>query len=208
MNETSSKHQPWTLGQDCRACTPEDRKGCPYCVGTGTMRYVGWADEPWSEVIPGLWIGGHEYQAQEPTFEPDWGVVGPTYIVTADELAEARFDVVASLYEDDCHPGEDVEHLSMVIDDNLFRMPTVDQIESLWEMAEQVACHVRAERKVLVRCHAGLNRSSLVAALAMIQMGHEPQEAIDLIREKRSPRFALFNNRFVEIILAQTVRST
>jgi protein-tyrosine phosphatase len=46
----------------------------------------------------------------------------------------------------------------------------------------------RAEAPVLVHCQAGLNRSSVVAALVLI--GDEVQtgaEAINLLREKRSP---------------------
>lgn len=40
---------------------------------------------------------------------------------------------------------------------------------------------------VLVHCQAGLNRSGLVAGLALVLEGKAPGDAIALLREKRSP---------------------
>jgi hypothetical protein len=45
----------------------------------------------------------------------------------------------------------------------------------------------RSEGKTLVHCQAGLNRSNLVTALALIRGGMAPADAIALLREKRSP---------------------
>jgi len=39
--------------------------------------------------------------------------------------------------------------------------------------------------RVLIRCQAGINRSSFVTALVLIKEGHSAKEAIDLIRSKR-----------------------
>jgi protein-tyrosine phosphatase len=50
--------------------------------------------------------------------------------------------------------------------------------------------------KVLVHCQAGLNRSGLVAGIALMKMGHTAQEAIDLLRHSRSP-MVLCNDTFV-----------
>ena len=52
----------------------------------------------------------------------------------------------------------------------------------------------------LVHCQAGLNRSSFTLALAMRQWGSSAQEAIYLIREKRSPA-CLCNPYFEEYLL-------
>ena len=54
---------------------------------------------------------------------------------------------------------------------------------------------------VLVRCQAGLNRSGLVVARVLIDNGMKPQDAIDVIREMRSPN-ALFNPAFTKYLLA------
>jgi len=45
----------------------------------------------------------------------------------------------------------------------------------------------RKDAPTLVHCQAGLNRSGLVAALALILDGMDAQAAIALLREKRSP---------------------
>ena len=44
----------------------------------------------------------------------------------------------------------------------------------------------RASGVVLVHCQAGLNRSGLVAATALIRSGHEPKAAIELLKSSRS----------------------
>lgn len=40
-------------------------------------------------------------------------------------------------------------------------------------------------RKVLVHCAGGRNRSALVLGRALVEMGHQPEAAIQLMREKR-----------------------
>jgi protein-tyrosine phosphatase len=54
----------------------------------------------------------------------------------------------------------------------------------------------------LLNCQAGLNRSSLVAALVLKRMGRSSEEAIALLREKRSPA-VLCNPSFEKWLLTQ-----
>lgn len=54
----------------------------------------------------------------------------------------------------------------------------------------------------LVHCQAGLNRSGLVAARALMLMGHTADSAIDLLREKRSPA-VLCNRSFESFLLGR-----
>jgi len=56
----------------------------------------------------------------------------------------------------------------------------------------------------LIHCQAGLNRSGLLAALVLIRLGRSPQEAIALLREKRSPA-VLCNPHFESFLLAREV---
>jgi hypothetical protein len=56
-------------------------------------------------------------------------------------------------------------------------------------------------KKVGIRCQAGMNRSSLICALVLMKDGFTAEQAIGLIREKRS-KHALFNKKFVEYLLA------
>ena len=64
-----------------------------------------------------------------------------------------------------------------------------------------------AGRQVLVRCYHGYNRSGLVVAHALVQRGGTPDEAIRLIRARRSA-WALHNELFVAYLRAglHTVR--
>jgi hypothetical protein len=77
-------------------------------------------------------------------------------------------------------------------------MPDVEQLH---EIADAVNVAL-AKGKTLVHCQAGLNRSNLVAALALIKTGREPAAAIKLLREKRSP-VVLCNETFEAWLLGQ-----
>jgi protein-tyrosine phosphatase len=65
-----------------------------------------------------------------------------------------------------------------------------DSTDQGFEQIDELARYVNTRRQtgiVLVHCQAGLNRSSLVAARALILAGMPPKFAIDLIRKQRSP---------------------
>lgn len=72
----------------------------------------------------------------------------------------------------------------------------------LHELAEAVNDALARGGKVLVHCQAGLNRSNLVTALALIKRGRTPEDAIALLREKRSP-VVLCNQSFENWLLRQ-----
>lgn len=61
-------------------------------------------------------------------------------------------------------------------------MPDIDQLH---EIADKVVEYVK-DGPTLVHCQAGLNRSGLVAGLALVKMGRTPQEAVDLLRSRRT----------------------
>lgn len=63
--------------------------------------------------------------------------------------------------------------------------------------ARTVAERVTAGRRVLVHCAAGLNRSGVVSARALMFMGHPVADAIARVRAARVP-YALSNPDFVE----------
>lgn len=54
--------------------------------------------------------------------------------------------------------------------------------------------------KTLVHCQAGLNRSGLITALALIESGREPEDAIKLLRDQRSSA-VLCNQTFANWLL-------
>ncbi len=52
---------------------------------------------------------------------------------------------------------------------------------------------------MLVRCHSGYNRSGLVVAQTLIELGQDPATAIALVRQRRSP-WALNNRTFEQYL--------
>jgi dual specificity protein phosphatase-like protein len=70
------------------------------------------------------------------------------------------------------------------------------------ELATFVASLVTSGRRVLVHCTEGLNRSGVVIARALMEMGMSSTEAIDLVRRRRGPSVdgfaALGNPAFVD----------
>lgn len=139
--------------------------------------------EPWNEIRPHLWMGGHYWT--DPSGEPQLAVV------------RDEFELVVSLFSQTGHgPDPDVEHRVLEIPD----APLVAaQIEQVRRLAEEVADEVKNGRKTLVRCQAGLNRSGLVTGHALMCMGLAAGDAITLIRRRRSP-FALHNPTFEEYL--------
>ncbi len=152
--------------------------GVPYCT------------EPYSEIVPGLYIGGHDYQ---PDGTP-WRL---------DAIVGAEFDLVISMYERPGHgPADGVTHLYLRIPDGNL---TAEQLADLRTLADWAAEAVHNGSKCLNRCQAGLNRSSLVAAFTMLRLGYDAAEAIATIRARRSPN-ALFNTHFQRYIADEAAR--
>ena len=140
-------------------------------------------DSPWDEIVPSLWMGGHEYVDREGLWTP--AVVG------------LEFDVVYSLYQREGYgPAFGVEDHFLDIPDELL---TAEQILGVFRLAAAVTFHWNAGRTVLVRCRSGLNRSGLVIAQALINNGRTAEAAVELIRARRSPR-ALNNQLFVDYL--------
>lgn len=139
--------------------------------------------DPWNEVSPGLWMGGHHWT-------DDAGSSHAAIVVQ-------EFDLVISLFTLPGHgPGPRIEHVVAEIPDS----PLIgDQILTVQQLARTAAQAVRDGRSVLVRCNAGYNRSGLVVAQTLIELGHKAPEAVETVRQKRSP-FALNNQLFVDYL--------
>ncbi|MGW7409538.1 protein-tyrosine phosphatase family protein [Streptomyces sp. NPDC054833] len=139
-------------------------------------------DSPWSEIVPGLWMGGHEFK-------------GPSGL----ELAVVRdeFDLVQTLLRLPGHgPDPGVEHHVWPIPDGPL---DGTQLAGVMRLARAAGDALDAGRSVLVRCYSGYNRSGLVVAHALVGRGHSAEEAIRLIRSRRSP-WALHNELFVDYL--------
>lgn len=68
--------------------------------------------------------------------------------------------------------------------------PMYDDLDEDTDQVDEIAARVnelRASGKTLVHCQAGLNRSGLVAARALMLEGASAANAIGLLRERRDP---------------------
>ena len=133
---------------------------------------IGWVELPdqlYAEIAPGLYQGG-------------------SYLPLS---SAAGFDAVFTLFGDADAPRDPrVAH-------KIWHIPDADcpSDADLLIAARWVLEKWTTGDKVLVRCFAGLNRSGLVVARTLILAGASPDEAISLIRSKRSPH-ALCNSEF------------
>ena len=164
----------------CHACyaEPDVVADCAACGGTGRATRMPLCDDPWNEVVPGLWQGGHDVRSQD----------GAACVV-GDE-----FDLVVSLASREGYgPADGVEHVVVRMADAGVDGALAERLDAV---ARDVATVVEDGRRVLVRCSGGLNRSGLVVALALGHLGHEPDAAMALVRDARGP-WALTNPGFV-----------
>lgn len=142
-------------------------------------------DRPWDEIVPGLWMGGHEFRS----------VSGlRAFAVVRDE-----FDLVQTLLRLPGHgPDPGVEHHVWPIPDGPL---DGTHLAGVMRLAEAASAALEAGRRVLVRCYHGYNRSGLVVAQTLILRGRSAEEAIRLVRDRRSP-WALHNELFAEYLRA------
>ena len=73
-------------------------------------------------------------------------------------------------------------------------------------LARLLAERVQAGDKVVVYCAGGLNRSGLVIAQTLIELGRRPSEAVALVRAARG-KWALSNPAFESFLLDQERQS-
>lgn len=145
-----------------------------------TLESIPFPTRPWDEVAPNLFVGGHIANNGHDCRPRD------------------EFDVVVSLVNEG--PAFEPDNGMVVYYE--FDDADLDPIHHshLDGLADMIARFTQNGFRVLVRCHGGINRSAMVAALAMRRMmGCSAEEAIEWIREARSPH-CLFNGSFVAYI--------
>ena len=132
-----------------------------------------------SEVVRGLYVGS----------KPPPGRHGMDVIV----LAAAEYQPPAHLF-----PGTEVIHAPL--DDDPRRAMRDDEIATATKAAVRVAKLLRSGRRVLSTCQMGLNRSSLIAALAMHEVyGMTADEIVGKLRRARG-QWALSNPNFEKLL--------
>lgn len=81
------------------------------------------------------------------------------------------------------------------------RLPNETALRGL---ARYVSALMDAGHNVLVHCHSGMNRASLVSGCTLITRGMSPEEAIETLERRRDPR-VLSNTTFREWLLKEAV---
>ena len=144
-----------------------------------------WPEAAPHEILPGLWQGGTDEEAE---------VGRPRPADHHDALygRATRFDTVVTLYAEAQPAPWGVEELR-------YGFPDADLTPAFAARVLDLARHAHrrwtAGARVLVRCQAGVNRSGLVTALVLMLDGRTADEAIALIRARRAPA-ALCNEHF------------
>lgn len=139
------------------------------------------------EIVPGLWQG-----SKPPTGR---------------KVADAGFDVAvfcAREYQpsDVYFPGVQVI-LSPNEDDPMYPIAKQD-LQTAVATASRLASLLAEDKKILVTCMAGINRSGLVVALTLHKVFHYSGRAcIDIVRERRQfhDGTALRNPQFVDVLM-------
>ncbi len=94
-------------------------------------------------------------------------------------------------------PGVEVIHVPM---DDVDRPLSSSELRRVRRASARVARRLVAGRRVLVTCHAGLNRSGIITAGALILLtGADACSVVRRVRQQRSPD-ALSNPSFVEAL--------
>ena len=83
---------------------------------------------------------------------------------------------------------------------------TPAQLKLVKRTALEVAQHLQNNTAVLCTCLMGLNRSALVAGLALRKLGFSGEDTLTMIRKYRSPN-ALFNKTFEKLVREMRVRT-
>ena len=106
------------------------------------------------------------------------------------------FDSVVSLCAYTLPVGWLVKEMRFAFPDGPLELWTIKEIEAI---ADWVHVQWKAGDRVLIRCQAGMNRSSLVTALVLLKDGLSADGAIALIRKQRS-EYCFSNKHFVEYL--------
>jgi hypothetical protein len=133
----------------------------------------------YSQIIDGL------YQGSAPSPGPDAGKKFDALVLMAHEHQPTQKEF----------PG--IEVLQAGIWD---ARPSGQDIQKAYKAAQWVATRLKAGKKVLVTCMAGLNRSGMVSAMSLIMMGYPPKNAMALVKNARGPK-ALSNKHFNQVLL-------
>jgi protein tyrosine phosphatase len=141
----------------------------------------------WNEIVPRLWLGGTD--DSDVTY---YGNKKQDAFITV-----KNFDFVVSMYASSLPVDWFVQEIRFGIWDSNMEDFSTEELRDIVQLAHKAW---KNNKRVLIRCQAGLNRSGLVMALVLIREGYEPAEAIRIMRENRSS-MVLCNRNFVRWLM-------
>jgi len=100
-------------------------------------------------------------------------------------LQEAGIEVAEFFFEDGQLPSKEIIEQWLAKVDDFFEGGHNSTSSSVGANFDDVRCDSDDEKRIAVHCVAGLGRAPLMVALAMIDHGCSPLNAIRLIREHR-----------------------
>lgn len=154
--------------------------------------------QTWNEILPGLTLGGTDSHDDMANLSSDSDAFGmPEATITKD-----KFDTVVTLYAWAKPADWFVKEVRLgILDGDLSDFDWVEMRNLV------LTAHTdwKSGKRVLIRCQAGINRSSLVMALVLIREGFSAKKAIELMRTKRG-QAVLANRHFVEWLTDLDVR--
>lgn len=147
-----------------------------------------WDFPLWSEILPGLWLGGTD---DEDTIDFE---ANP---YSTREITKKDFDTVVTLYAWARPVDWMVTEVRYGVYDSDIEHMDLGQLNEAVDFAHRMW---KSGKRVLIRCQAGINRSSLTMGLLLIKEGFTARAAIDLMRDKRS-QYVLLNRDFEKFLL-------
>jgi protein-tyrosine phosphatase len=139
-----------------------------------------------SEILPMLWLGG----------TADEDVI--TYNLKRPRITLADYDTVVTMYAAANPVDWHVREIRYGVWDSAM---TDFDYEDLFDLVRLAHVDWKRGKRVLIRCQAGWNRSSLIMALVLIRDGWPAADAIRLMRAQRSP-YVLCNRDFERWLLS------
>ena len=163
--------------------------------------------ELWTEIQDGLWVGGtadkdvviQPIDGYFSVFDEMPNVTGE-YEITPDD-----FQAVVTLYAWARPVDWLVEEYRWGIYDGNNIGVTADDIRDVVVWAHK---RWKSGKKTLLRCQAGLSRSTFITALVLIRDGWEVDDAVELIRSKRSNRCLNVNGSGSRGMFTKILRDT
>ena len=153
--------------------------------GVAPQHDIDWDFPLWSEILSGLWLGGTD---DFDTIDYEANQFGPRDITKED------FQAVVTLYAWARPVDWFVEEMRYGFYDDDTRHSGFDEA-AVMRAARYAHEQWKSGKKVLVRCQAGINRSGLVMGIVLMLEGYTAEQAIDLMRSRRSSS-VLINRSF------------